>query len=381
MPDTAVNAAVSALIARQVADGHQIGVQVCAYQWGTVVVDAVAGTMGPGDPRPVQPDSLFCSFSVTKGVASLALHQLVDAGRIDVDAPVVAYWPAFGRHGKDRMTVAQAMSHQGGLHAMPEPFVPEHITDWDAGIRRMEDAVPAWEPGTATGYHAVTFGWIVGGIVAGAGGGHIGDLIRTAIAEPLGVSDEMFVGVPDPGAPTVRDRLATLAITAAGDGLPIPPDHDFYKAMPAAMWPYFNTAPFRHACLPSGNGHFSARALAKMYAALALDGSLDGVRLLSSGAVTEASTRIETAEMDRVLMTPLNKGVGFMHGGPSELPGPMGPRITAFGHPGAGGPVAFADPEFGLSIAITSNKMQFPAPGTGPTLDICQLIRAELEAR
>src|SRR5439155_22533665 len=110
------------------------GVQVCAYKDGQVVVDTVAGQMGPDDTRPIQPDSLVLAFSVTKGVGALALHILADRGLIDVDAPVTKYWPAFAPHGKERVTVAQALSHQAGLHAMPSPFKVEHLTDWEAGI-------------------------------------------------------------------------------------------------------------------------------------------------------------------------------------------------------------------------------------------------------
>ena len=372
--DTKVNAKVQALVERQVSEGRQIGGQVCAYKDGAVVVDLCFGQMGPGDARPVQPDSLFCSFSTTKGVAALVVHQLADKGLLDYDAPVAKYWPAFGQKGKERVTVAQAMSHQAGLHYMPEPFRVEHITDWDAGIKRMEEGVPAWEPGTATGYHAVTYGWIAGGIVQGVTGRHIKDVIKEQIAAPLGVADEMYVGIPD----GVEARLSSLAIIAAGEGLGLPDDDDFYRAMPKAMWPHFNHMPFRKACLPSGNGHFSARALAKMYAALAGDGSIDGVRLVAPGRIAEMQ-RIVTNDVDRVLKTPINKGVGFMMGGLTNgIHGPTGPRESAFGHAGAGGSVAFADPEAGLAVGLTINKMDYPLPGEGTTLEICDLIRAEL---
>ncbi|MFN0147743.1 MAG: serine hydrolase domain-containing protein [Dehalococcoidia bacterium] len=373
-PDTKVQAKVQALVEQQVRDGRQIGGQVCAYKDGAVVVDVAFGQMGPKDGRPVQADSLFCSFSTTKGVAALVIHQLADKGLLDYSAPVAKYWPAFGQKGKERVTVAQAMSHQSGLHAMPEPFRVEHITDWEAGIRRMEEGVPAWEPGTATGYHAVTYGWIAGGIVQGVTGRHIKDVIREQIAEPLGVADELYVGIPD----GVDARLTTLAIIAAGEGLPLPDDDDFYKAMPKAMWPHFNHMPFRKACLPSGNGHFSARALARMYAALAGDGSIAGVRLVSPGRIAEMQ-RIVTNDVDRVLKVPMNKGVGFMMGGESDgIHGPTGPRESAFGHPGAGGSVAFADPEAGLAVGLTINRMDYPLPGEGATLEICDLIRSEL---
>lgn len=111
LADTAVNRAVQELIERQVAEGRQAGVQVCAYMDGKPVVDAWAGTMGPGAPRPIQPDSLVLSFSVTKGVTALAIHILAERGLIDYDAPVSKYWPAFAGQGKERLTVAQALSH------------------------------------------------------------------------------------------------------------------------------------------------------------------------------------------------------------------------------------------------------------------------------
>jgi CubicO group peptidase (beta-lactamase class C family) len=376
MPDTAAQRRLQALLDQQVEEGRQIGVQVCVYQGADIVVDAVAGRMGPDDDRPVRPDSLFLSFSSTKGVAATAAHILADRGQLDYGAPVARYWPAFGQHGKESITVAQALSHQGGLHAMPSPFQPDHICDWDAGLRRMEEGHPAYPPGTATGYHAVTFGWIVGGIVQSIDGRHIRDFIAEEIATPLGVADEMFVGIPA----GLDDRLTTLEIHPAGEGLEIPEDSDFYKAMPKAMWPHFNSMPFREACLPSGNGHFTARALARMYAALANGGAIDGVRLVSPERI-DAMRRLQTDAVDLVLGVPARKAIGFTLGGETGgIHGPIGSRETAFGHPGAGGSVGYADPEARLGVAVTINKMAYPAPGEGTTLEICDAIRAELGA-
>ena len=373
------NHVVLDLLDKQIAEHRQLGVQVAAFVNGEPVIDVVAGVMGPDDPRPVAPDTLFLSFSSTKGPTALLIHQLADRGLLDYDAPVAEYWPAFGQHGKDRLTVAQAMSHQAGLHAMPAPFAPEHITDWDAGLVRMEQGIPAWEPGTATGYHAVTYGWIAGGIVAGVTGRHIGEVLRTEVAEPLGVAEEFMVGTPDD--PDLDERFATLDIVVAGEGLPIPADAPFYQAMPAAMWPHFNTLPFRQACLPSGKGHFSARGLARMYGALANGGQIDGVRLVSEERIAHMQ-QLRTHDVDRVLGVALRKNTGFFLGGLGPdlqgnlVHGPMGPRETAFGHPGAGGSVGFADPESGLGMAVTLNKMSYPDPGTGATLEICDLVRS-----
>ncbi|MDA0366295.1 MAG: serine hydrolase [Chloroflexi bacterium] len=377
MPDTEVNARVAALIQQQVADGRQIGVQVCAYQGPTVVVDTVAGAMGADDARAVRPDSLFLSFSVTKGVAATAMHMLVDRGQLDLNAPVARYWPAFGAHGKDGITVAQAISHQGGLHRMPSPFRPEHITDWDAGLRRMEEGTPAYPPGTATGYHAVTWGWIVGGIVQGASGRHIKDFIAEEIAAPLGVADEMYVGTPS----GLDDRLTTLDVSALGPGPEANLEAETFKAMPPPQWPYFNDMSFRMACLPSGNGHFTARALARMYAALANGGAIDRVRLVAPECIAGMQT-LQTNGVDLVLGGPMRKSAGFFLGVEvNGAHGPMGPRETAFGHPGAGGSIAFCDPDVNLAVAVTVNKMAALGPGANMTLEICDLIREALDCQ
>jgi CubicO group peptidase (beta-lactamase class C family) len=374
-----INDAVDALIQQQVADGRQIGVQVCAYKDGMVVVDACAGHMGPNDSRSVQADSLFLSFSMTKGVAATAVHILADKGLLEYDAPVARYWHEFAANGKEKITVAQAMSHQAGLHAMPTPFKLEHLTDWEAGIHWIEQGVPAWEPGTAVGYHGVTFSWIVGGIVAAVTGRHIKDVIRSEIAQPLGMADEMFVGIPD----GVEDRLTTLAIWNFDQimkerGLTLSRESDTLKAMPLELWQHCNSMAVRKACLPAANGHFSARALAKMYAALSVDGSIQGIRLVSPERIA-AMQRLEVEGMDRVTGTVSRKGIGFFLGGIiNGIYGPMGPHSTAFGHGGAGGSIGFADPEARLAIAVTLNKMEFAVPGQGRAQEICDLIRQEL---
>lgn len=369
-----INEAVSELIQAQVAEGRQIGVQVCAYVDGKMVVDTWAGTMGPADARPVDADTLFMSFSTTKGVTATLLHMLADRGVIDYNAPVSKYWPEFGQNGKEGITVTQVATHQSGLHRMPSPFSVDALTDWDAGLRHIEQSAPAYEPGTAGGYHAFTFAWTVGGLIQKATGVHPRELFQSEIAKPLGVADGMYVGIPA----GVEDRLATIEILNLGENMPIPEDAEFYKAMPKGIFPPFNTLAVRQACLPSANGHFTARALAKMYAALAGDGSVDGVRLVSPERLPEMN-RLITEGVDVVIGVPIKRAIGFGLGGVANgIHGPLGPRETAFGHAGAGGSVAFADPEIGLSVAVTLNKMSAPAPGTGVTLEICDLIREQV---
>ncbi len=383
--DAQLNTKVHDLVDRQIAEGRQLGVQVAAYRNGELIVDTWAGALGPHDDRPVEADTLFNCFSTTKGVAATALHILADRGQIEYQEKVATYWPEFAANGKGAITVEQAMSRQIGLHAVPQPLTVSFITDWQAGLDWIANGTPAWEPGTATGYHALTYAWVVGGIIQGATGRHIKDVIREEIAGPLGVSGEMFVGIPD----GVEERLASLQPVHPGDGganpalAALPPDHDFFKAMPANSEVNYNDIRVRKACLPSANGHFNARSLARMYGALANGGEIDGVRLVSKERVGQMQ-RIVERRPDRVLFTPIPKGVGFMMGGPQPgldgkpVVGVTGPRETAFGHSGAGGSTAFADPEAGLSIAVTINKMQNSLQGEGPTAEICHLIREEL---
>ncbi|MBI5949276.1 MAG: beta-lactamase family protein [Chloroflexi bacterium] len=378
MVDSALNAKVHALLLDQIARGTQLGTQVCVYRNGSVLVDTCAGEMGPADPRPVQADTLFSSFSTTKGVAATALHILADRGVIDYGAPVAKYWPAFAQNGKGAITVAQAMSHQAGLHAVPRPLTVDFVADWEAGLRWIEEGVPAWEPGTATGYHALTYAWVVGGIIQHASGRHIKEVVETEIARPLKVSGEMYIGIPD----GVEPRLATLLTQTPGGrsspAMQIPADHDFFKAMPPDSEVNYNDMRVRKACLPSANGHFTARALARMYGALANGGEVDGTRLVSPGRIPEMY-RLQTAQADRVIMMPIRKGIGFFLGGKiNGAHGAQGPRESAFGHPGAGGSIAFADPEAGLGVAVTINKMQTTLQAEGPTFEICELVRNEL---
>ena len=377
-----LNARVHELLQAAIADGRHRGLQAAACKDGELVVDAWAGTMGPGDDRPVQGDSLFSSYSTTKGVAAAALHVLADRGLVQYDVPVAKYWSAFAASGKADITVAQAMSHQAGLHTTPRPVRP-YVLDWQKGLDYIAGLAPAWTPGTATGYHALTYGWIAGGIVEGASGRSFKDVLEEDLARPLGVSGELYVGIPE----GVDHRLTTLQEPPPPPpGTPDPiaslsPDDDYFKAMGATPSLDLNDREVRRACLPSANGHFTARALARLYGALACGGEIGGVRLVSKERIAEMQ-RVQTEAPDRVLFgLKIPKGIGFWLGGlwsPRGQPSFMGARRTAFGHPGRGGSAAWADPDVGLSFAVTVNKLQPTIFGGGIAFDVGELIREEL---
>ena len=153
--DTALNEKVHALLENQIERGWQLGTQVAAYRHGQPLVSTWAGLADVRANLPVKEDTLFSVFSTTKGVGALAIHILADRGLLDYDAPVAKYWPEFAQNGKGNITVAQAMSHQGGVHRVPRPLTIEFATDWEAGLRWIEEMTPAYEPGTKTGYRCV----------------------------------------------------------------------------------------------------------------------------------------------------------------------------------------------------------------------------------
>jgi CubicO group peptidase (beta-lactamase class C family) len=349
---------------------------VGVFYRGTEIVNACAGLLDVHDTRPVEPKSLFLSFSTTKGVAAALLHIAADRGLVEYEWPVASYWPAFAQNGKAEITVAQAMSHQAGLHRIPDPLTTAFVADWQGGLDYMAALAPAWTPGTVMAYHALTYAWIVGGILEHVTGRTVADLLRTWIAEPLGIEDEMYIGIPD----GLEDRLAVVEAPAqwGTDPTKVPDDHPFWEAVPKQTDFTYNDMAIRKACLPSANGHFTARALARMYGALANGGALNGTVIVSGERIPHMQ-RILVSGIDHVMDVPMNRGIGFTMGGqPSLSSKVLGPRETAFGHKGAGGSVGFADPAAGLGVGVTLNLLQPSSRQDGPTLDICTLIRDEL---
>ncbi len=375
--DTALNEKVHALLEDQVARGWQIGTQVSAFRHGKEIVNTWTGIADLRAGTPVDEKTLFSVFSTTKGVGAMAIHMLADRGLLNYDDKVAKYWPEFAQNGKADVTIATAMSHQAGLHRLPRPTTIEFASDWEAGLRWIEELAPAYTPGTSTGYHAVTYAWVCGGIVQKVSGKHIRDFVVEDIARPLGVEGEMYIGIPDDIDETRLARLKPKGGGGARAGIPdvpLPKDHPMFDAMPPDSYINYNDMTIRRASLAGSNGHFTAHGLAKMYGALANGGVVDGVRMVSAERIAHMQA-IQTSKPDIVTGRPMKKGIGFMMGGLTDGKyGAQGPRETAFGHGGNGGSAAFADPEIGLSIAVTLNLMMNEEQG--PAYEICELIRS-----
>ncbi len=270
-----------------VESGVESGLQVSVYRNGEPVVDATAGVADQETGRPVAPDTPFYAFSVGKGATSTVAHGLVERGAFDYDTPIVELWPEFGAHGKEAATVRHALTHTVGVPGLPADTTPEDLCDWDGMCAVIADSEPWWEPGTKTAYHAYTFGYIVGEIVRRATGRPISQVLREEVAGPLGVADELYFGVPEPEL----GRLARLEDAEGGAEFlaAMPDDSPIFKWGPRATVPtagFGNRADVLMADIPAG-GKMSARAMARMYAAL--HGEVDGVRLVSPERLREVS--------------------------------------------------------------------------------------------
>lgn len=332
-----------------VASGAERGLQVVAYVDGRLVVDIAAGVADPATGRPVEPGTLFYNWSIGKGATATLVHRLVDDGVLGYDTPVAELWPEFARHGKQAITVRQVLNHTAGVPGLPKDVTVDSVCDRAAMVRALEDAEPWWEPGTRVGYHAYTFGYLIGEIVRRSTGRELGAVLADLTAA-IGHPGEIRFGMP----PAEAAGLAVLEDAPPGmDFSLFPDDLPMLRAVPMTVFPSaaFGSDPrVVGADIPSG-AKVSARALARMYAGWL--GEVDGVRLLSAERLAEASAESSSGP-DEVFGNEESRwGLGFGLGFPWD---PAGSR-TVFGMTGAGGSWAGADPERGVAVAVTKNVL------------------------
>jgi CubicO group peptidase (beta-lactamase class C family) len=338
-----------------VESGAERGVQVAVYRDGEQVVDVVAGVADPATGRPVGAGTVFYNYSVGKGATSTIAHVLVERGLFGYDTPVAELWPEFAAHGKGAVTVRQVLDHTAGVPGIPLDTTIEDLCDWDKMCAAVADAELWGEPGTKVGYHAYTFGYIVGEVVRRATGKRISQVLREEVAGPLGVADELWFGMPA----SEHHRLAPLedepgAAEAAAQMLAsMPPDLPMFKAGPMETFPtadFGNRADVLAADIPAG-GKTSARAIARMYAALL--GEVDGVRLIPPERLRQA-TAVSSSGTDEVFGMPTAWGLGYGIGGPG---GDDPATSTTFGLGGVGGSFACGDTATGVAWAVTKNRV------------------------
>jgi CubicO group peptidase (beta-lactamase class C family) len=342
---------VQQAIDKLVESGAERGLQVAVYRHGEQVVDAVAGVADPETGRPVDAGTVFYNFSIVKGAAATIAHILAERGVFGYDTPVAELWPEFAAHGKQAVTVRHVLNHTAGVPGIPLDSTIEDLCDWDKMCAAAADAEPWWEPGTKVGYHAYTFGYILGEVVRRATGKPISQVLREEVAGPLGVAEELWFGMPA----SEHHRLARLADTpgAANAGMALPPDLPMFRAAPLSLFPnaaFGNRPDTLAADIPAG-GKTSARAIARMYAALL--GEIDGVRLIPPERLAEA-TAVSSSGVDEVFGMPTAWALGYGIGGPG---GNAQDSPTVFGLGGVGGSFGCGDTASGIAWAVTKNRI------------------------
>ncbi|TDD11444.1 serine hydrolase domain-containing protein [Nonomuraea diastatica] len=361
---------VRTAFARNLADHDEIGAAVAVYVHGRKVVDLWGGLADPGRADPTrgrrwERDTLQVVYSTTKAITAACALLLAQRGELDLDAPVARYWPEFAAQGKDRVPVRWLLTHQAGLPAIDQPITPAEAVAWEPMVEALAAQRPYWEPGTEHGYHGLTYGWLVGEVVRRVSGRSIGTFLAEEIAGPLDL--DLWIGLPKSELHRVSRIVTSVPGSAdlAGidlDALPesvremmrayADPTSLTMRSMSVVSPPLDHNDPDeQQAEMPSTNGICTARALARFYAALI--GEVDGHRILTP-ATLAAATAEQVVGIDRILRMPVRIGTGF------GLPTPDVFFYTpaAFGFPGLGGSLGFADPESGLAFGYVMNHVK-----------------------
>lgn len=329
------------------AAGQELGARFSLVERGELVVDLWAGFADRQRTKPFDERTLTPVFSTTKAIAALLIARLVDAGKLDYAQPVADVWPEFAQAGKAAITIEQVMSHQEGLSGFPDEMEPSLWFDRDAVCAKLAAMAPLWPPGTASGYHPITFGYLAGEIFRRVDGRTMGTALREDLARPFGL--DLWIGLPDAEHGRVADLQRPNGLPNFGE---------INAATKAAFLTPWSSpagrgqAEWRRVEIPSANGHATAPALARLIGALANDGWLDGETILSPALIAEAS-RERIHGQDLVLPFVMSWGAGFMRNSAVKV---WGPGEQTFGHSGWGGSCAFADPETGLAGAYVMNK-------------------------
>jgi CubicO group peptidase (beta-lactamase class C family) len=384
----------------------EVGAAFAAYQHGEKVADLWGGIANETTGRPWEEDTLVVVYSTTKGITAMCANRLAQEGIIDLQAPVATYWPEFAQAGKESITVADLLAHRAGLAWTDGPMSVDEMLAWDPVIEALQQQTPSWAPGTAHGYHATTYGWLVGEVIRRATGRSIGTYLRDEITGPLGA--DFFIGLPASEEPRVARLISFIESLASGRGLDalgesggpsvgpdlanlaelattyFAPDGPLFKALGApggslADEQLWHSERLHAAEIPAANGISDARSLARLYSACINDvptASGEKFRVLNPEQL-ERATRQETEGPDTVLLgLDLQWGLGFMLNrgliGAAGLGGPRG-----FGHFGMGGSAGWADPDSELAMGYVMNRMEIGTTGDARSF---RLMQATFEA-
>ncbi|MEE6257720.1 serine hydrolase domain-containing protein [Plantactinospora sonchi] len=356
----------------------EIGAALSVYRHGREVVRLWGGVADPATGRAWREDTLQVVYSTTKSVPAACAHLLVQRGQLDLDAPVAEYWPEFAAAGKGDIPVRWLLSHQAGLPVLDRPVPLEQALTWEPVVAALAAQAPVWQPGTAHGYHGITYGWLVGEVVRRVSGRSLGTYFADEIAKPLGL--DFWIGLPASEAHRVARTVEQPTAPPAVEALPevvrealatyTDPTSLMVRSVNVTDPPLDLTDPRTWAAeIPAGNGICTASSLARFYAGLI--GEVDGVRILDA-ATLAAATREQASGIDRVLMMPTRPALGF------GLPLPDQPWCspTAFGFPGYGGSLGYADTASGIAFGYVMNGLRVTLDPDPRTAALIEAVRA-----
>lgn len=352
---------------------QELGASLCVWHRGEKVIDLWGGYVDKARTQAWERDTLCTMFSTTKGMVALCFLMLADRGVFDYDEPIAKYWPEFAAEGKEAISIRTLLNHRSGLVAIDEPISLDDFATRPEEVARIAAAqAPYWEPDTDQGYHGVTYGIYTAELFRRLTDESIGTFLSREVATPLGA--DVFLGLP----PSEEKRVSSSHPAGLAElFFKIVPKMLFHQgnegrvyrqvvfgkeaakafANPAELGPKgignFNTSRVRAMELPWGNGIANARGLARVYAALACDGSIDGHRLVSADSLLPLRETQSWTKMDRVLRKPQGWTQGFV----KEDEMMFSPNPESFGHPGAGGALGWCDPTEELAISYIPNKM------------------------
>lgn len=313
--------------------------QLCVILDGKVLLDRCFGC---------QPDSLFWIFSACKPYVAILVHLLAERKRVSLDDFVATYWPEFGHHGKDRITIRHVLQHRTGLGGARIPLSDAvAMADWGRSIRRIENARPDWPAGAVPAYQALRFGFILGEVIRRMTGIGIQELLATELLEPLRLHDT-YLGLPDTHW---RRHVPVVARGVSG----------------FVAQTMLNSRSTRRAVIPSAGMSTTARDLATFYFMLLQGGSIHGARIVDPATIEHACIPSTHGEIDRCIGTPVRWSQGFQLGGPRPAPyatGPLGSLSTerTFGHNGSNCCIGWADPDRNLVVGYLTNRLNGRRP-------------------
>lgn len=353
----------------------EVGASVCITLDGEPAVDLWGGQARLATQTPWGQDTIALVWSATKGATALCAHMLASRGELDLDAPVARYWPEFGQAGKEHVTVRMLLSHQAGLAVVRAPLPEGAFCDWELMTRTLAAQEPFWQPGSMHGYHAFTFGWLVGEVVRRVSGKSLGTFFREEVAQPLGI--DFWIGLPeelesrnaqmilqDPPAPddpmsaftaAIMDPTTMQALVMGNTGGHMMPGPDGVFG--------FERAAAHQAEIGAAGGISNGRGLAGMYAPLANGGSLKGVTLVSRDELARMSSVASASALDATLLAPTRFSLGYVKSVDNRHVAGLTKDDSvilseeAFGHSGFGGSIGFADPAARMSFGYVMNKM------------------------